>query len=215
VVLVGHSLGGIAIQALWDGELADVVRRRVAGIVLVNTTFTAELAGWRGGGTRPQRAYERVDDVAQRLIGSERIVRRLRPRDSDLTMLGARVVYGKDPSPSHLAASVRIYRETPSATIAASIDLATTDLYHVLPHIDVPALVVGGTHDRIAPPFLSEEIAARVPDAELVLLDDCGHIAPFERHEELNTLIAKFSATVLGESSDGGARFSLGQRGVL
>ena len=70
-VLVGHSMGGIAIMALWDGEVPRVVRERVAGIVLVNTTYTAELAGWRGGGARIERAFERIEDIGQRLVGSE------------------------------------------------------------------------------------------------------------------------------------------------
>jgi len=195
VVVVGHSMGGMAVQALWD--VASSARERVAGAVLVNTTFTAELAGWRGEGSRPQRAFERIEDLGQRVIGSERIVHRLRPGRSDLAMLGARLVYGRAPSPAHIAASVRMYDATPSATIAASVDLATADLHHVLPHIDVPVLVVAGTHDRITPAWLSDEITARIPAAELVVLEGCGHAAPFERHEELNGLIAKFCERVL------------------
>jgi len=197
VVLVGHSMGGLAVQALWDGEVPEVVRDRVAGIVLLNTTFTAELAGWRGAGTRPQRAFERIEDLGQRLVGSERLVHAFRPGYSDLSVIAARVVFGPRPLPEHLDASVRTYLGTPSATIAASIDLARTDLYHVLPHIDVPALVVAGSHDRITPPWLSEEIAARIPNAELVTLQDCGHMSPLERHDEVSTLIAKFNEQVL------------------
>ena len=90
-----------------------------------------------------------------------------------------------------------MYQETPSATVAASVDLATADLYRALPHIDVPVLVVAGKHDRVTPSWLSDEVVARVPNAELVVLDGCGHVAPFERHEELNTLIAKFAERVL------------------
>ena len=173
------------------------MRERVAGAILVNTTFTAELAGWRGRGTRPQRAYERLEDAAQRLVGSERVVERLRPRMSGATVLGARFVYGKHPSTRQLTTSVRMYQQTPSATVAASVDLATADLYRALPHIDVPVLVVAGKNDRVTPSWLSDEVVARVPNAELVVLDGCGHVVPFERHEELNTLIAKFAERVL------------------
>jgi pimeloyl-ACP methyl ester carboxylesterase len=196
VVLVGHSMGGIAIQALWDGERPEIVRR-VAGIVLVNSTYTGELVGWRGRGTKPQRAFERLDDIGQRLISREPLVRAFRPGYSDLAFIAARVVFGKDPLPEHLDAGVRTYLATPSATIAASVDLVATDLYHVLPHIDVPALVVTGTRDRITPQWQSEEIARRIPDAELVVLADCGHMAPVERHVELNGIIAKFAERVL------------------
>jgi pimeloyl-ACP methyl ester carboxylesterase len=197
VVVVGHSMGGMAIQGLWDAGLPDEARERVAGVVLVNTTFTAELAGWRGAGTRSERAYERLEDIAQRLVGSERLVEALRPKDSDLALVAARTVYGRGPRPSHLDASVRMYRDTPSATIAASVDLSRADLYHVLPRVDVPALVVAGSRDNVTPAFLSEEMASRIPRAELVVFEDCGHMAPFERHHELNTLIAKFCEQVL------------------
>ena len=211
VLLAGHSMGAMAIQALWDGEVADVVRRRVAGAVLVNTTYTAELAGWRGAGKRAERAFERTEDVIQRLIGSERLVSRFRPgRNSDIAMLCARFVYGQRPRAEHLAASVRIYDTTPSATIAAAVDLATADLYQALKHIDVPVLVVTGTRDQITPSSLAETIAGQIPNAELIVLDDCGHMAPFERAAEVSSLIAKFAATVLGESSDIGARLNRG-----
>jgi pimeloyl-ACP methyl ester carboxylesterase len=190
-------MGGIAFQALCDCDVAEIVRERVAGIVLLNTTFTAELAGWRGEGTRPERAFERVEDIAQRLIGSTRLVHALRPGYSDLSVIGARVVFGKYPRPEHLDASVRTYLGTPSATIAASVDLARTDLYHALPHIDVPALVITGTHDRITPAFLSDEIATRIPRAELVTLQDCGHMSTLERHDEVTSLLAKFAEQVL------------------
>jgi pimeloyl-ACP methyl ester carboxylesterase len=197
VVLVGHSMGGMAIQALWDGDVADAVRDRVVGAVLVNTTYTAELAGWRGRGTPAERAFERAEDIVQRLIGSERVVARLRPGRSDLAMLCARFVYGRRPLPQHLAASVGMYSDTPSATIAAAPDLATADLYQTLPHIDVPILVITGTRDQMTPSWLSDEIVARVPTAELSILEGCGHTAPFERHDEVTSLIAKFAERVL------------------
>lgn len=215
VVLVGHSMGGMAIQALWDGDTADGVRGRIAGAALLNTTYTAELAGWRGRGSPVERAFERVEDVVQRMIGSERLVSRLRPgRGSDLAMLAARFVYGLKPRPEHLAASVRIYDQTPSATIAAAPDLATADLLQTLAHIDVPVLVIAGTRDQITPMWLSEEIAARVANGELAVLEDCGHMAPFERHEEVGALIANFAASVLAEPSNTGGR-GLTQENVL
>jgi pimeloyl-ACP methyl ester carboxylesterase len=195
-VLVGHSMGGIAIQALWDGEVPKNAGH-LAGVVLVNSTFTAELAGWRGAGSRPARAIERVEDIVQRLVGSERLVRRLRPGDGDLTKLAARFIFGEDPSLKQILAGIRMYEGTPSATLAAGVDMVATDLHDVLPRIDVPALVVAGSHDRITPAFLSEEMASRIPDAELVVLGGCGHMTPFERHDELNANIAKFGERVL------------------
>lgn len=192
VVLVGHSLGGMAMLALWQhGEITHI-RDRVAGVVLVNSAYTADLRGWRGKGKRRERAVERIEDVLQRIPLPTRLVDRIRPGTSDLTLLVARLVYGKDPSPTHIAASVRMYEATPSPTFAAFVDLARFDAHSALPLVDVPALVVTGTRDAVTPMWLSEEIAALIPDAELVVFEDCGHTAPLERYEQLTAHLTKF-----------------------
>lgn len=193
VVCAGHSMGGMTIQALWQHGEITRIRDRVRGIALVNTTFTADVRGWRGGGTRGERAYERLEDVLQQVPLSPRLVDRLRPgRGSHLPLFIARLEFGRDPSPTHIATAVRIYEGTPSATMAAATDLARFDAFHALPLIDVPTLVVTGTKDIVTPMWLSEEIALRVPDAELVVLEDCGHMALFERYDELNDHLRKF-----------------------
>lgn len=193
VVLVGHSLGGMTIQALWHHGLVDQVRDRIAGAVLVNTTYTTDLRSWRGGGTKRERAYERVEDVVQHIPLGPAVVRRLRPRrGADLTLLVARLVYGRDPSPHHIATTVRMYEGTPSETIAAAVDISRFDAYPSLPQVDVPTLVVAGSKDLVTPQWLSEAIALHVPGAELVVLEGCGHLAPFERYDELNRHLRKF-----------------------
>jgi pimeloyl-ACP methyl ester carboxylesterase len=49
--------------------------------------------------------------------------------------------------------------------------------------IACPTLVLAGREDQITPPELQLEIAAAIPDATLVLLPRCGHLAPLERPE--------------------------------
>jgi pimeloyl-ACP methyl ester carboxylesterase len=192
VVLMGHSMGGMAILALWQhGEIRHI-RDRIRGIVLTNSAYTADLRGWRGKGKRRERAVERIEDVLQRIPLPMRLVDRIRPGTNDLTLLIARLVYGKDPSPTHIAASVRMYEATPSPTLTAFVDLSRFDAHTALPLVDVPALVVTGTRDAVTPMWLSEEIAARIPDAELVVFEDCGHTAPFERYEQLTAHLTKF-----------------------
>ena len=44
-----------------------------------------------------------------------------------------------------------------------------------------PALVVCGALDQVTPPPLSEEMAALLPDGELVMVPDSGHLTPIER----------------------------------
>jgi pimeloyl-ACP methyl ester carboxylesterase len=58
-----------------------------------------------------------------------------------------------------------------------------------LARIGVPALVIGGAQDRLTPPALSAEIAAGIPQAQLELLDPCGHLSPLEQPARVTELL--------------------------
>lgn len=55
-----------------------------------------------------------------------------------------------------------------------------------LPEIRCPTLVLCGRQDSLTPVAEATAIAAGIPDARLVVLDDCGHLPPLERPEETN-----------------------------
>jgi pimeloyl-ACP methyl ester carboxylesterase len=56
---------------------------------------------------------------------------------------------------------------------AASRDL---DLDQALDRLDLPVLVVAGEDDRIVPTAHSVRLAGELPQAELAVLDNCGHV---------------------------------------
>ncbi|MEE2996521.1 MAG: alpha/beta fold hydrolase [Pseudomonadota bacterium] len=56
-----------------------------------------------------------------------------------------------------------------------------------LSQINCPTLVVCGRQDVLTPPELSEEITALIPDADLILIEACGHLSTMERPEIVNT----------------------------
>ncbi len=62
----------------------------------------------------------------------------------------------------------------------------------MLPTITCPTLVLCGRDDQMTPPDLSREIASAVPNAELVLIDACGHLPPLEQPERTTDLLAKW-----------------------
>ncbi len=49
------------------------------------------------------------------------------------------------------------------------------DTYHRLPSIQAPTLVMTGTRDYMAVPRNSYILARRIPGAQLVKLEGCGH----------------------------------------
>ena len=50
-----------------------------------------------------------------------------------------------------------------------------------LPSLRCPVLVMCGDSDRLTPPECSREIAATVPQAELVWVAQCGHMLTMEK----------------------------------
>ncbi len=61
-----------------------------------------------------------------------------------------------------------------------------------LAEIAVPTLVIVGDQDRVTPPMLSEEIAARIRGACLERIAGAGHISNIERPQEFNRAVLDF-----------------------
>lgn len=71
---------------------------------------------------------------------------------------------------------------TTPALIAGLQILRSEDILSRLPAIDCPVLLVHGTEDKICPYGAALELAAQLPQAELLALPACGH-APFVGRE--------------------------------
>jgi pimeloyl-ACP methyl ester carboxylesterase len=50
-----------------------------------------------------------------------------------------------------------------------------------LPGIGVPTLVMTGRQDTVCPSELHERMAASIPGAVLVIIEECGHLSPLEQ----------------------------------
>ena len=61
--------------------------------------------------------------------------------------------------------------------------------------IQAPTLLVWGVHDRLVSVSLAPRAADTVPDARLLVLDDCGHVAQMERPD----LVARAVLAMLDE----------------
>jgi pimeloyl-ACP methyl ester carboxylesterase len=55
--------------------------------------------------------------------------------------------------------------------------------------ITCPTLVACGRQDQLTPPALHREMASRIPKASLVVIEDCGHLAPLERPRAVSALM--------------------------
>lgn len=81
--------------------------------------------------------------------------------------------------------------------IATAKSAIRNNLREHLPSLTVPVLLIWGSQDTITPPFVGEEFQKLLPNAQLKLIDKCGHAPMMERPEEFNILLDEFLDQVL------------------
>lgn len=70
------------------------------------------------------------------------------------------------------------------------------DYLALLPHIDIPALVIGAELDMVIPPDNAVETARGLPDARLVIIPQAGHMANMEAPAAFNAALLSFLGEV-------------------
>jgi len=191
-VVVGHSMGGIAVQELAIHH-ADVVRDRVRGIVLLSTLARTPLLGGRGSGDREHATG--LLGIVQRASASLSLAS-LMARPDVGTML-ARIGFGREPKASHVELTRELLATCDPETSRDAVNaLLELDLTSKLEKISVPTLVIGGTADVITPPRESRRIASLIPGANLEMFERAGHMLMLERTEELDETILDFAREV-------------------
>jgi pimeloyl-ACP methyl ester carboxylesterase len=73
--------------------------------------------------------------------------------------------------------------------------LARPEQESLLGRIDCPVLVMTGSEDSWSTPAQHEEIAAAIPDSELVIVEGAGHMIQLETPQAVNDAIASWLAT--------------------
>lgn len=206
VVLVGHSIGGmIALQLCV--MYPELVGSAVKGLVLANTTYGPAAETLIGGAAvaRFERLTRRPLDVIGSQAGRiDRLRKVIRP--SDAIFWGVALsAFGPGASARQIDFTYDMLAETPSDVV---FDLVRSyrdfDVRQRLGEIDIPALVIGGTSDRLTVCKASEDIAVELPRSRLELLDGCGHMSMLERHRDFNRLVQAFlDETLTGKHSAG------------
>lgn len=71
------------------------------------------------------------------------------------------------------------------------------DTRALLPVIAVPTLILTGIEDNNMPPRTQAEMAARLPNGELILIENCGHLGLLECHTEVSAHLRDFARRCL------------------
>ncbi|MFF3144653.1 alpha/beta fold hydrolase [Streptomyces sp. NPDC057927] len=187
IVLVGHSMGGMTVMALAD-RYPDLVRERVVAIALVGTSsgrlgevnFGLPVAG--------VNAVRRVLPGVLKALGQQAaLVERGRRATADLFagIIKRYSFASRDVDPAIVRFAERMIEGTPIDVVAEFYPAFTAhDKTEALAYFaELPVLVLAGVGDMVTPSEHSEAIADLLPDAELVLVPDAGHLVMLEHPE--------------------------------
>ncbi len=68
------------------------------------------------------------------------------------------------------------------------------DSVPTLPSISCPTTIICGREDAICPPRFHELMAREIPDANLMVIDDCGHLSSMEQPDKVTTELLRLFA---------------------
>lgn len=207
VVIVGHSMGGMALLT-YCAMFTEKLGRQVAGIVLVDTTSADVMPGMvEFLPRRVTAAFQGVQEAALRAIaGLDRAgVDKMRRRASDLSWMLVRAMgFGPNASPAQVAFVEKMLSETTVDTWFELLPAVTgVDVSAMLDRIDVPALIVVGTRDRLTPPGAAERMVKGIKGAKLGRIAGAGHCPMLEAPHTFNARLRAFVDGIDGFAARG------------
>ncbi len=188
LVLAGHSMGGMTVQA-YAAEHPDDFAQRVRGVVLASTA--ARVLG------RPLPSA-----VVERLMGD-------RPGGwSRQGLIGRRMVrgaVGRDPQREHLDLTLHgIVTTTAAARAGFLVAMAGMDLRPAGATIaGVPTRILVGSRDSLTPVRRARVLEAGIDGSVLRILPRVGHMLPLEAPEAIVAAIQEVRAQAASTSSGG------------
>jgi pimeloyl-ACP methyl ester carboxylesterase len=193
LVLVGHSMGGMALLAL-AGRDPGFFADRVAGVALLSTT-ASEVGHRDGRWLQINGANPLLPVFAAAAARYPRMFERGRTAGRDAIWLLTRSLGFADPKvPAALVDYLdQMISATPMDVIAEFAPaLFGHDETAAAPALtDIPALIAVGDADRMTPPSRSRDIADMLPRAELLVIQGAGHMAIMEAPEAVNDALRR------------------------
>ena len=185
-ILVGHSMGGVAVQAFVT-RFPEIAAERVAGIVLLSTLAKAPL------GSLSTRSKQRIEALTNHA--------------PDMTWLWTSPNFGfsrgpdgfrQGPAPESRGARAADAARLPAGNAAATrrARWSASTSRPISRTSKIPTLVVVGTSDVLTPPAQARMIAKLIPGARMEVFPGGGHMLMLERVDELNRLIIDFAREV-------------------
>ncbi len=204
-VLVGHSIGGMA-TLTFARRHPEALGPRVAGLVLVHTTYTNPLYTKVPTWLLPALQKPLLEPLCWVVVALAPLVRLsawLGYVNGSTHWSMHRKMFAGTETRGQLDFVARYSVKASPAVIArGTLGMFRYDATAVLPALRVPVLVVAADGDTTTVPEASQRIAAAVPGAELVTLAPARHMGLIERHAEFSAAVVRFCARVTTGSAE-------------
>lgn len=173
------ALGGLSMGGYIALEIMRQAPERVVKLALLDTSARPDT---------PEQATQRRTLIARAHAGElEPVLRQIAPNllhpdhRADQELIEVQVRMG-------LAIGANGFARQQTAIIGR------IDSRPHLAAIKVPTLVLVGDRDALTPPDRSEEMAAIIPDAGLMVIPECGHASTLEQPEAVNAALIDWLA---------------------
>ena len=188
LTLVGHSMGGgiallVALRLLEEGRLERLV-------LVSGAAYPQRLPPFIALATRGRLSEWGLRFFPKRLL-IRRVLRSIVFDPEAVT--DAQVAAYAEPfySPAHR-----------TALIKTAVRIVPPDLAKItkrISEIDLPTLLLWGRHDWVVPLDVAERLLAALPNGQLEIMENCGHVPPEELPKESLEIVLKF---LRGEGKD-------------
>lgn len=216
-ILAGHSIGGMVIQTLFRTH-PDLARDKVAGVVLLNTTYDNPLhTMWL---SPLWRALQKpvLEPMAWLTVALSPLawLTNWQSYLSGSAQLAMRLTgFGRHPTRRQVdLAALLSTRNSPAVQARGNLAMFHWSSEEGLKSIRCPMLVIAGGKDIVTLPAAGEVICSRVPGARLWLSEGAGHLGPMEAAGAYAREIALFAETALRTSRADALHPSPRSRGI-
>jgi pimeloyl-ACP methyl ester carboxylesterase len=172
--LAGHSMGGRVALEIW--RLAP---QRVERLALLDTGVH-QLPGDSEGERERVGRMALVSQACRqgmRTMGSQWARGMVHPAERDTPLFESILDMLERSSPEQFVAQVNALLNRPDASA-------------LLPTISCPTLVLCGREDGWSPPAQHEKMRDAIPNAELCIVEHCGHMSPVEQPQAVSDALA-------------------------
>ena len=197
VILVGHSMGGM-INLTFCRLFPEHLGRRVAGLILVDTTYTNPVKTCIFSGLVRKLQKPLIEPLLYLTIVLSPVMWLM----TWLSYLNGSLYIsvelsgftGTETRGQLNFAGFLSALGSPSVLARGTLAMLNYDETRTLANINVPVLIICGASDIATKPVASDRMKAELPRAELVTIKRGGHMALMEQNQQFSKAVSVFCA---------------------